>query len=336
MIYILEGPDGTGKTTLAREICSQLDAGYTHLTYRWKPRIFDYHTAAIRHAARQVWLTGKPFVIDRWWPTEAVYAHAYRGGSSWPLQGRMADRIARKFGAIYVYCTPDNAEEVVARHEKLKGVREEMYDDISKVAQLYVDLWWGGTSWQGSGQYIDQLIANGGIRWRPDTVRYGTNDWANLKHFVTQLADTAADWQKHQWDKALNYHYWNIAGHIKTAEYLVVGEQVNPKHRELFWPFYEYRNSSLYLTQIMHEHNFEECGFMWANILDHHGNVDPSLAELLEIKPTLKVVPMGKKAASILKRHDVPIHYELPHPSWAKRFGHTIVYKELIKNAFSK
>ena len=75
---------------------------------------------------------------------------------------------------------------------------------------------------------------------------------------------------------------------------------------------------------------------MWTNILDHHGTIDPSLVELLEIKPTLKVVPMGKKAASILKRFDVPIHYELPHPSWAKRFGHTIVYKELIKNAFSE
>ena len=130
MIIILDGPDGTGKTTLAERMCTELNAEYLHLTYRWKERIFDYHTAAIRYAARK----RRPIVIDRWWPSEAVYSKAFRGGSDWPLQGRMCDRVAKKFGVIYVYCLPDDVQSAVANHAELKQQREEMYEDIEAVA----------------------------------------------------------------------------------------------------------------------------------------------------------------------------------------------------------
>ena len=106
MIIILDGPDGTCKTTLAQELCKAFDARYLHRTYRWKDKIFDYHTAAMRFAAR----SKKPIVIDRWWPSEAVYAKAYRGGSEWPLQGRMCARVAINYGAMYIYCLTDSVE----------------------------------------------------------------------------------------------------------------------------------------------------------------------------------------------------------------------------------
>ena len=160
MIIILDGPDGTGKTTLAKMLQKKLKADYLHLTYRWKEKIFDYHTAAIRFAARK----NKPIILDRWWPSEAIYAKGYRGGSDWPLQGRMCDRIARKFGAVYVYCLPESVQAAVIHHAELKAKREEMYDDIAVVADLYLKLWNGDSTHPDGGQYIDQVIRSGDSR----------------------------------------------------------------------------------------------------------------------------------------------------------------------------
>ena len=39
-IIVLEGPDGSGKTTLARHLVELLGAEYLHLTYRWPTKMF--------------------------------------------------------------------------------------------------------------------------------------------------------------------------------------------------------------------------------------------------------------------------------------------------------
>tara|TARA_R100000084_G_scaffold83769_1_gene39275 strand:+ start:382 stop:570 length:189 start_codon:yes stop_codon:yes gene_type:complete len=51
-IIVLDGPDAVGKTTLAKKIQERVpNTRYMHLTYRWKDKIFDYHTGAIHLAA---------------------------------------------------------------------------------------------------------------------------------------------------------------------------------------------------------------------------------------------------------------------------------------------
>ena len=77
-IIVLDGPDAVGKTTLANKIVEMYpNTKYLHLTYRFKDKIFDYHTAAIRLASK--WAKTHNVIIDRWWPTEAWYATVYRG-----------------------------------------------------------------------------------------------------------------------------------------------------------------------------------------------------------------------------------------------------------------
>lgn len=326
MIIILDGPDGTGKTTLAERMCTELNAEYLHLTYRWKERIFDYHTAAIRYAARK----RRPIVIDRWWPSEAVYAKAFRGGSDWPLQGRMCDRVAKKFGVIYVYCLPDDVQSAVANHAELKQQREEMYEDIEAVADLYIKLWDGESTHEDKNQYIDQVIRHGGMVTHPDTIKYTISEWGHcMDLFIERVWSLASTWRQLQLPKLLEYDNWNMLGHASCAEYLIVGERVNPKFRELYWPFYDYGNSSLHLTQAIHSLELKEHNFMYANAYNHDGSPNWLIDYVMQTY-NKKIITLGKQAEDAVAHHT--IHAALPHPSYAKRFG-KVDMVEVMKHA---
>ena len=311
-VIILDGPDGVGKTTLARELCKQLSGKYLHLGYRWKDRIFDYHTAAIRFASRST----VPVVIDRWWPSEAVYSSVFRNGSAWPLQGRLADRIARKLGAVYVYCLPDKKHN--KRFEDLKNKRYEMYTDMQDVSNLFNKLWYGDLNHEDTGNYIDFLIRSGGVKDLDGNMYYKISEHGHyLDLYAEQVIDHCRVRQELQYPPALLHNEWNLAGHLMGSEYLIVGEQVNPKSRELFWPFYEHKNSSLYLTECLHEADISEDKLMWCNAFDHTGEFNKHIGYLAE---ALKVVTLGGHAADAVTEHGIAIHKELPHPSYVKRF----------------
>lgn len=126
-IIVLEGPDGAGKTSLAMALKEYLGARYIHLTYRWKDRMHLYHGAAIRYAARLA--AHQPVIIDRWWPSEIVYADAYRGGSNFAKYYLLLEHIANNIGVVYVMCLPRDRERYLTHYNKLKNEREEMYDE---------------------------------------------------------------------------------------------------------------------------------------------------------------------------------------------------------------
>ena len=119
---------------------------------------------------------------------------------------------------------------------------------------------------------------------------------------------------------------------MEKAEYLIVGEQVNPKFRRLFWPFYDYGNSSLLLTQALHKLNLDESRFMWANALNHDGTKNTLIHTLLEQKP-LKVITLGAIARKLLENERV--FAALPHPAWVKRFGRVDMV-EVFKHAINQ
>ena len=64
-LIVIDGCDGTGKTTLAEAICKRYDGVYIHNTYRWPQKMPLYHTAAL-HRALKIART-KLVVIDRLW-----------------------------------------------------------------------------------------------------------------------------------------------------------------------------------------------------------------------------------------------------------------------------
>lgn len=139
-IFVIEGPDGAGKTTLAEALRDYLGARYIHLTYRWKDRMHLYHGAALRLATRLA--QNNPVIIDRWWPSEIVYADAYRGGSKFAKYYLLLEHIANKNGIVYIVCLPKDRERYLAQFERLKAERTEMYDEgMQRVYDGYDEMW---------------------------------------------------------------------------------------------------------------------------------------------------------------------------------------------------
>lgn len=136
-IIVVDGPDGTGKTTLCNQIVDKWGAQYLHLTYRFKDKMSFYHMAALRLALR--WSQYKPVIIDRWWMSELVYAQAFRGGTKWPWLGTALDSLAKLHDIHYVITLPEDRDEYLSHFDNLKNEREEMYDSMANVYDAYVN-----------------------------------------------------------------------------------------------------------------------------------------------------------------------------------------------------
>lgn len=331
MIIILEGPDGAGKTTLGQHMAKQLNGTYLHLSYRWPDHMFEYHTAAIRYAIRKS--HKHPVIIDRWWPSEALYAAEYRGGSKWEHMGRMMDRVARKHSAIYVYCLPDDLVEYEKRFNKLKEEREEMYDSVVGVAKRYLNLWHGDKKHIPTANYADLLIRTGGVKDRDDHMYYSINMYGHcMDHFTELVVKRATERLAAQFPGSLDEP--NLLGHLKEAKYLFVGEQVNPKHHNLYWPWYDYGHASLYFAEALHGVPAREELFMWANALNHDGSKNHLLADLVDLKPNLKVIAVGKVALTQLVKDGVEVFEHVKHPAFVKRFeGGVERMREILRHA---
>ncbi|HEX9430804.1 MAG TPA: hypothetical protein VF944_10545, partial [Candidatus Bathyarchaeia archaeon] len=133
-------PDGAGKTTLSHEMQDLLGARYIHLTYRWKEKMHLYHFAAIRVAAHLA--QHNPVIIDRWWPSELIYAEAYRGGSKVAKHFPLFEHVANKLGVVFVMCLPEDRERYLTHYNELKQRRVEMYDEgLNRVYDGYIDIY---------------------------------------------------------------------------------------------------------------------------------------------------------------------------------------------------
>lgn len=144
-IIVFEGPDGAGKTTLALALKKHIGARYIHLTYRFRNKMDVYHYAAIRLAAHLS--QHQPVIIDRWWPSEILYAEAYRGGSPFMKRHFLLEHIANKAGVVYVACVPEDGQAYLENYRQLKETRSEAelkrdpLEGVEKVYELYVDFY---------------------------------------------------------------------------------------------------------------------------------------------------------------------------------------------------
>lgn len=130
-IFIIEGPDGAGKTWLA----NQIGGHYLHAVHRFKGRMVLYHLALLKKAV-ELSQTGH-VVIDRWRLSEIVYGNVFRDGPEHPELTDQMFSLAKSAGAVFINCVPSNREQYLSAFETLRNEREEKYNTMAEVYDEY-------------------------------------------------------------------------------------------------------------------------------------------------------------------------------------------------------
>lgn len=113
-LFIIEGPDCSGKSTLARHLAAQKDAVYIHASGAKSLHsvMQDYHKSLLAIAVANLEL-GRNVVMDRFWPSEVVYGSILRPiehnkyDADWFIAGLAA------LDTTYVFC---DDSVVIDRH----------------------------------------------------------------------------------------------------------------------------------------------------------------------------------------------------------------------------
>jgi len=146
-IIVIEGPDATGKTTWAETYCKKYSGRKMHLTLR--KAMHAHQVAAISLAAQ--WAKECPVVIDRHWPSENIYAGAYRKGTKLVEESRWTANVMADLGVFYVVALMESPKRMVKAHEETFTARKEMYTPSENYRQVVLGYWdwWFGTNTAG-------------------------------------------------------------------------------------------------------------------------------------------------------------------------------------------
>lgn len=334
-LILLEGPDGVGKTTLAKAIVEKYDGHYMHMTYRWKNKMFTYHAAGLNRAAKLS--REKLVVLDRQWMSEEAYAQIYRGGSLIPHAGRMHQRVLNKLAAVTVVCLPGDWGTYQDRFNVLTKERVEMYEPDERmmaVARWYDALWHGKYMHRDWVGYGPDLANAGGLNMKNGFARYtieSDGSPSRMPKFIGKLGAYLEVQRQFQSEFGLNPNFYNFLGYPQVAKYLFVGDRINKTNRAIDYPFYAHHNSSLYISKCLSDIGFDESLACWTNINDQHGM---EVCEEMINHYGLEPICFGGNAHSELRKN-YPNVIHIHHPSYARRFMPKHEYIKQLKDALN-
>lgn len=141
-LYILEGPDGCGKSTVAKTIQSVTGYPIIHLTYFSDPEKmqaqYDYIEGMLRD-----WLfnsgDGDGYILDRFLLSNKVYQTVFQNGPIVKNYDSLYKLIENQNMAnvTYIHCLPNDKDRYLEHFKKMKEQREELYTDMDKMSQVY-------------------------------------------------------------------------------------------------------------------------------------------------------------------------------------------------------
>lgn len=316
-IFILDGPDACGKTTLQQSFVAQYGAIPIHLTWNKElaPRMFEYQVEEMQKA---IALSKDNLVIvDRHWISEVLYAKVFRGGSPWPLMGRMIDRVWRKHAAVYIMCLPHKSllgiNAAVDRHEaNLDPKHPYPTEKFQELLREYLDFYYQG------------------MFFRDDFINYTIEyEGRDILKFMSKAITRLELLRQSQFDVALNVDDQNFLGHADKSRFVFIGERINKKDNTWEWPFFEYQYASLFFTEVLHEIGFDETHVMFTNALRANGSMNYDIQTLVRQYSLLPIM-LGNKAKKICKDMNLKPYKTIMHPSYAMRFNKRDEFKKQL------
>lgn len=133
-LTIFEGPDGSGKTTLAKAYAELTGARYVH--FGPLPRVMNGLMRTYVEAMLPAVLGYQPVVLDRSWLSEYPYGIAFREGRDrvGQVYMRMLERLAFRCGGVVVLCLPP--QNIVIENYKRRK-REEYLTSVKQLQCVY-------------------------------------------------------------------------------------------------------------------------------------------------------------------------------------------------------
>lgn len=147
-VFIIDGPDGTGKTTLAQRLSETYNIPIYHLTY-YKDR--EQHQKQFYTATEMMrdWISNSEggFIIDRYILSEIIYRKIYRPDEPLIKEAEFMYEFMEHRAAIgeieVIIALPENRDKWFQHFSKLCEEREEMYstEKILEVYEEYLEHW---------------------------------------------------------------------------------------------------------------------------------------------------------------------------------------------------
>ena len=132
-IIVIDGIDGTGKTTLAKALEAEIDlltlgeVRIVHATYKPEWNMQEYHQNIVDQAKYVDFL-----IVDRLCASEYAYGEVYRDGASYNIFAFLL-KMYMNHEVTWIYANHGDAVENFA---KLKETRVEMYPDTQKMFKV--------------------------------------------------------------------------------------------------------------------------------------------------------------------------------------------------------
>lgn len=177
-VFVIEGPDCSGKSTLAKELANRLSATLFHATgkrplYETIGAMTAYHRNILDNTAINVFGLGRPVVLDRHWPSEMCYGPVLRpelhSREEYPWR-EMASML-QMMGVTYVWCL---SEKSIDEHEKHQDI------DHPYTREQYASIY---------DRYLHQYRVSLGYG-AGHSVVYDRSKWAdNRRGFIEQLLE---------------------------------------------------------------------------------------------------------------------------------------------------
>lgn len=282
MLIIIEGPDKSGKSTLAREIEKRFGYSYAHFGAPGPDPAGEY--------ARFLLNLKGPTVCDRFYLGEQVYGPLLRGKSVITnLQKAVIERLCRYRGAILIYAgTPlEVCQERLAKSK---------YEDVT------VDQ--NAKAWE----MFRSIITECSIM---PVCHYDSSKSDSVNKLIKELETPLAIMRAMS---GLARVYCTGLGTIQGDKMVVVGEKLNDRISWIGKPF-DKGVSSEFLYSCFREAGIPESKTYFVNA----ATLTIEEAMFLQFGDTTPWLALGNEAHEKLNSLQIT-HSNIPHPQYWKRF----------------